>query len=723
MKKSIFLPVIALALAVVLPPPDTAAQKSQSADVLLGAALHQEEVEGNLEAAVETYKKLLAEFPGNRPLAAQAQFRIGMCYEKLGRREAAKAYEEVLSKYTDQTEFASKARDRLAVLKASASTPPKDSRLTIRRVPYIDMYGNPSPDGKYLGYVDWDSGNVAVHDLARGTQRLLSRDGSWGEVERYPENLIWSPDSRRIAYTWNMGGLEEEYRSELRVVSLDKDSPPKTVISDEKYIWPQVWAPDGSRILCVLQEGGPDLGLALVSVGTGTVERLDFFSGSLGSKYCFTPGGNSILYSHPSDGKWDPDDIYLVDIESGETKTIVEHPAEDLVVGILPGTDWLLFASNRRGSFDLWGVRFYEGEADGQPLLIKQGLGRFIPLSFTNDGSLYYATRTVTDDVFLADFNPETQKILGEPRRLSSRWEGTTMDASFSPDGKSLAYVARRGPSRSAHGADSLVVQSLEDANAYPVVVDFNEFHLTSVNDPCWAADGQSLVLGGRRRGEKGYARGLFRVDLPSLRKTNIYWAPAGYGVGWPEYARTTDSVYFPFGGEQQPYTVIRIGMDGQGEKEVFRAPEGQRIKEIALSPDEKTLSIIISPSLRSSSRCVLLLLPLEGGPVRQIHEFMQYTGGSVGHAWTPDGKSIFYTVKDKNDEWSWSVQRVSVAGGGPSETVYRSNNPSFGMAFHLNGRMFAFTGRVGSSNASEVWVMENLREEIEKAVAGLAKK
>lgn len=71
MKKSIIFPLIALALSIVLSSPDTAAQKSQSADVLLGAALHQEEVEGNIEAAIKTYKKLLAEFPGNRPLAGR----------------------------------------------------------------------------------------------------------------------------------------------------------------------------------------------------------------------------------------------------------------------------------------------------------------------------------------------------------------------------------------------------------------------------------------------------------------------------------------------------------------------------------------------------------------------------------------------------------------------------------------------------------------------------
>ncbi len=716
MKKHGSLIAIVLVMLVFLPSGNPAAQRSQSADVLLGAALHQEEAEGNLEAAIETYKKLLVEYPDNRPLAAQAQFRIGRCYEKLGRREAQKAYEEVLSKYTDQPEFASKARDRLAVLLASASVPPKDSRLTIRRVPYMDMYGNPSPDGKHLAYIDWDTANAAVYEVASGTKRRLTEDGSWGEVERYPENLIWSPDSRQIACTWNMGGQEEKYHSELRVVSLDKNSAPKTVISHERYIWPRDWAPDGLRILCGIQVRGSNLDRALVNVETGAVEKLNLPSGS---RYRFTPDGDFILYSSPSDGKWNPDDIYLFDVESGKTRVLVEHPADDLVVGILPGKDWLLFASDRRGSFDLWGVLFRKGKADGQPLLIKQGLRRFIPLSFTNDGSFYYATRTVTDDVFLADFDPEAQKILGEPRRLSSRWEGTTMDGSFSPDGKRIAYVARRSSRSVAHAADSLVVQSLEDANAYPVVVDFSEFHLSHINDPCWAADGQSIVLVGRRKEEKEHVQGFFRVDLPSIHKTNIYWASAGYRLLWPEYARTNDSVYFPSGSEQSPYIVIRMGLDGRGKKEVYRAPEGQRIKDIALSPDERTMSIIIAPSLVSPSRCVLLLLPLEGGPVRQIHEFMQYTGGSVGHTWAPDGRSIFYTVKDMKDDWSWSVQRISVDGGSSSETVLRRNNPSFGMAFHPNGRMFAFTGRVGSSNDSVAWVMENLFEEVELLASG----
>jgi tetratricopeptide (TPR) repeat protein len=179
MKRSILLTVLFLGLTLTLPTRGSAVQEAQSADVLLGTALHQEEVEGDLEAAIGTYQKLLAAFPDNRPLAAQAQFRIGMCYEKLGRREAQKAYEEVLSKYTDQPEFAAAARERLAVLNAPAAAPPRDSRLTIRNVPYMDMSGNPSPDGKYLAYVDWETANVGVYEIATDTTRALTDTGSW----------------------------------------------------------------------------------------------------------------------------------------------------------------------------------------------------------------------------------------------------------------------------------------------------------------------------------------------------------------------------------------------------------------------------------------------------------------------------------------------------------------------------------------------------------------
>ncbi len=68
-----------------------AASKSQAAETALGAAIHQEEAEGNLEAAIASYKKFLAQYGNNRPLAAKAQYHLGLAYEKLGNAEARTA--------------------------------------------------------------------------------------------------------------------------------------------------------------------------------------------------------------------------------------------------------------------------------------------------------------------------------------------------------------------------------------------------------------------------------------------------------------------------------------------------------------------------------------------------------------------------------------------------------------------------------------------------------
>jgi len=98
MKNTRFLLIFTMALAGILLA-SMPTQQSRSADALLGAALHQEEVEGNLEAAIETYKKIIADYPGNRPMVARALLHMGQCYEKLGKEEARKAYERVVRDY------------------------------------------------------------------------------------------------------------------------------------------------------------------------------------------------------------------------------------------------------------------------------------------------------------------------------------------------------------------------------------------------------------------------------------------------------------------------------------------------------------------------------------------------------------------------------------------------------------------------------------------------
>ena len=64
-------------------------------------ALRAERSEGDLEKAISLYDRVVTE-ADDQSLAARAQLRIGMCYEKLGSKEAREAYQRVIQAYPDQ---------------------------------------------------------------------------------------------------------------------------------------------------------------------------------------------------------------------------------------------------------------------------------------------------------------------------------------------------------------------------------------------------------------------------------------------------------------------------------------------------------------------------------------------------------------------------------------------------------------------------------------------
>jgi Tol biopolymer transport system component len=685
--------------------------------VLLRAAIEKEEVAGDLKGAMALYQQIITAHGKDRAVTAKAMLRLAGCHEKLGQTEARKLYERLVAEYSDQTQEVTSARARLAALTAGAPVRARDSRLTIRRVPNLEgnfAYPSPSPDGKFLAFVDWTSGNLTILDVATGATKALTKDGSWGTTGGFAQVSVWSRDSSRIAYQWVAIGPKG--RPELRIVSLSGEKPPEPIaIPGATWIMPHDWSPDGSRILFSYGQGQVSSGLALVGAGSGAVDRLNMRGGSW--LYQFAGDGDAILYSAPSDGKAGRGDIFLRNLKTGVATPIVQHPAEEMLVGVLPGTEWLLFASDRQGRLDLWAVPFRQGKADGQPVLVKQGLGRFFPLRFTNDGRFYCATLSATDDVFLADFDPGTGKVTSEARKFPSRWDGATSGPSFSPDGESLAYCVSRDPNpiTSLHTADTLVVQSLKAPTAEPVVIGFEEFGLGEVGPPCWLPDGKALVLRGFRKGEQEDA--LYRVDLPGLRATKIYADADGRRLN--DYECATDGPFMyvvtadagQAAGRRGP-RIDRIEVAGGRRRELFQAPQGQGISGIALSPDGRTLSIIITPD---RSRRALLVMPSEGGTPRQIHEVRPVTG-MIDHRWAPDGRSILYVQGPQGQDRTSFLRSVRADGGGAlPEPIFRCTVVFGQLRFHPNGRLLAFTGRPNEGTSSEVWVIENLRDELKR--------
>src|SRR2546428_2301300 len=68
----------------------------------------------NLAEAIKLYSQVVSQSNEQRALAARAQYRIGVLYERLGRKaEAQRAYQAVVKQYGDQSDVASRARAKL----------------------------------------------------------------------------------------------------------------------------------------------------------------------------------------------------------------------------------------------------------------------------------------------------------------------------------------------------------------------------------------------------------------------------------------------------------------------------------------------------------------------------------------------------------------------------------------------------------------------------------
>jgi Tol biopolymer transport system component len=691
MKKSIIFPLIALALSIVLSPPDTAAQKSQSADVLLGAALHQEEVEGNLEAAIETYKKLLAEFPGNRPLAAQAQFRIGMCYERLGRREAQKAYEEVLAKYTDQAEFVTKARARLAVLAGTPSRP-AGTEMTIRRVwsgAGVDISGSPSPDGRYLSIYDAESGgDLAIWEIASGQKRrLTNKDRSTAEGVLASK---WSPDSKKIAYCW----LTKDLTGGLRIIGIDGSEP--RILGP---VWPLDWSPDGRSILAVVpKDNSNPATLALVSVADGSLTPMGTAEKPISSwswDAGYSADGKYVVYDNRQKEGSPERDIFIVSIDGKQPIPLVKHPADDQLLGWVPGSDTVIFVSDRTGKQDAWALHVVDGKPQGEPILVRKDIGQISPLGFTDRGSFYYSLGVSVVDVFEGSLDLAKGTVVAPPKKIPQRVVGTSYSAEWSFDGKYLAYVSERKAGSASQSSYILCIRSDQTGEEREIPLSTGSFWRMH-----WSADGGAVfaTMGDATN------QGLFKIDIRTGKQALL--ARSGWSDSLiKDFAVSPDgkSVYYAhFQWAKKLANIIKYDLGTGQEKEVYRQTAPPDLSALTVSPDGKYLSFSTADNIAKLS-FVIRIMPTAGGETRDI--LRGKLEMFAKHAWTPDGKTILYikitasgTKDEKRELW-----QVDSAGGEPKKIDVGMELRE--MQLHPDGQRIVFT----SGNISrEIWAMEN---------------
>ncbi len=101
----VFVGVVAASLAM------GSAARAASAAELLEKGIYTEETAGDLDKAISIYEKVIAEAKAGHALAAQAQYHIGQCLLKKGKKaEATAAFQKLIADFPDQKDLVAKAR-------------------------------------------------------------------------------------------------------------------------------------------------------------------------------------------------------------------------------------------------------------------------------------------------------------------------------------------------------------------------------------------------------------------------------------------------------------------------------------------------------------------------------------------------------------------------------------------------------------------------------------
>ncbi|MFH1250335.1 MAG: tetratricopeptide repeat protein [bacterium] len=674
-------------------------QTSPDYKILFEKAKFTMETKGVLNGAINLFNDIIKKYPKEREYAAKSQLYIGLCYEKSGVKEAQKAYQKVINSYPEQTEAVKLANEKLSLL-LKAGTTAKSTEITIRRVwagTGTSWEGGPSPDGRYLSYTDWETGDLAVHDLVTGENLRLTKKVSWAASSESAGRSLFSPDGKLVAYTWLIWAKSQ---SELRIIGTDGSQPRIIYKGDDP--WPVSWSPSGKFILVKLMNKDKTWRPAIIAVADGSVQDLAF---QMPGAMCFSPDGGYIAYDAPQVKDSRQRDVYLYELATKRTVPLVTHPTDDGLLGWAPDGRHLLFTSNRSGTRDAWLVAVSGGQPQGEPRLVRKDIGDVTGMGFTRSGSYYFQVSVEGHNIYTAKLDINTGKLLSPPVEAAGSYLGSNWRPDFSRDGRFLAYVSNRGSGAEQEGV--IVIRSLETGKEQLLkpAIDIG-FGLR------WAPDGRSLFVNGTDNAKR---EGLFRVDAQTGEVSLIV---ERHFVGVPGLEISPDGrkiFYTAVAGSgitngESAYDVRHFALDlKSGQEQELTRPRNTPLVPLALSPDGEQLAFIGAGDKAGST--AICVMPSSGGPPIQLVDIGSPDWASRVIAWSPDGRYLIYAVifpktHDTNMGLTrWELWRVSAQGGEPQRLDLTVDGLLRHLRIHPDGQRIVYYAWRGGT---EIWVMEN---------------
>jgi dipeptidyl aminopeptidase/acylaminoacyl peptidase len=312
-----------------------------------------------------------------------------------------------------------------------------------------------------------------------------------------------SPDGRRIAFVvTSLSEERDEYLANIWIVETTGGTPRRFTAGPRRDIEPR-WSPDGTRLAFLSERAPKDkLQLYVMPADGGEPAKLTALEHGVGG-VAWSPDGVRLACVSAVGGQREPD---------SEEEKRKSRPAR-VITSVKYRFDGGGFTYDRR-------PHVFVVATDGSaPVQISDG--DFIdadPAWSPDGGSIVFtsARHTERDDDDASDLWRVDAKG-GIPQRLTAT-TGPVMLPAFSPDGRSIAYLAR--PAKNAYGRNVRLYSVPSDGAAGPTC-------LTSALDrscgalhvrPLWSPDGRSIVVAAEDHGDVGLWRAAASGTEPPVR-------------------------------------------------------------------------------------------------------------------------------------------------------------------------------------------------------------
>ena len=547
--------------------------------------------------------------------------------------------------------------------------------------------GAPSPDGRYLSFVDADR-NLAVRDLATGASRALTGGAGGPAPGEFAYFSVFSRDSRQLAYAW----FNEDRFYELRVVAID-GSAPRTLYRNPEagFVQPTAFSPDGDQILTLLFRRDNVSQIALVSTIDGTARVLRSLDWFYPKKIDLSPDGRFVVYDSIPSGESTARDIHVLAVDGSIYGALTDSPANDLFPLWTPDGKAVVFGSDREGEMDAWMVRVEGGRPVGEPRLVRRGLGRALPMAFTNGGSLFYGLRAGRTDVYLGRFDASAGALVGGAKALPSRFAGANRSPEWSPDGSFLAYLSRIGTEN--YGQEHRAVTVRDLASGREMV---HAPRLTFIERVRWSPNGGSLLLSG---GDAQGRSGLYVMDLGTGEATQAVVERTGDFRGLEgDWSADGGRIFFTQRTGSERFSIRSHSLESGEREDVYHAPASRAlIRSLRRARDTDRLAFVLAAGPDHGTQSVQVF---DVAKNRSTAVLRSRYGDISGVEWIGDDEKLLVSAESASGSSLWMV---AVGGAEPTPLEAPWKRPG-SVRVSPDGNSLAFSYE---ETKDEVWSLE----------------